>query len=601
MMSKNTCDVKVVLLCKGKGKDPNTFQPQRHETQWFCRRDAIVRCIVSFLFGPNHKRCGSRELIMVFDDDLSRMHLVVSDNFVPSYPVVPNEQKCLTILKAAARKPNRLVVSDDIGLKCILYVDLTLSKDDIVFESKNDDKVQIGLESKRQVLEYLQKNCSMDFLRSHGLNSKTDVVLRKTNQAKLFNTLSSWKVLRASNETSESSSESQIGKIFADILKGNDNIIAPTQSKNIIAGLLHETCEEFPCFGLDNELNQDSILMYLFLGAVRDMNDNENQIFTKICKEQQIPTVGIRFGRVPEFTSKILSILAFHHANHKLGQSCLRLTGLLKMTTDHALTPKQNHGCLHVFSTVPLTSDALSSKLSDRDFVHWSIVRFVVCTLWRSRLVSTNSSLNHTNSLHLLFEDGVFISLQELDFVTRLAEKHHAAPCEFQILQELITFIQENNVVIAEKSRRRLYGRVFDRIQAISAAPITTAVVFGDVSESLSDSFYSPARNFLTHQGIVLFKPIFSYSTEMNKKVLKSISAATRKRGFKTLISKSIVQSSIDVAAEITCIQHLCYQERLFLYDSGERKRNRKRKAGSQQRKNEEEEKKYDKNDKVKL
>lgn len=39
----------------------------------------------------------------------------------------------------------------------------------------------VGMDSKRAVLEYLQKHCSTEFLREQRINSNSEVVLRKTN------------------------------------------------------------------------------------------------------------------------------------------------------------------------------------------------------------------------------------------------------------------------------------------------------------------------------------------------------------------------------------------------------------------------------------
>ena len=572
-MSHHTCDLKVVLLCKGKGADPNTFQPNRDESQWFCRRDALVRCITSFLFGPTQANSGSRELIMVFDDDLSRVHMTRSDfDRGGTRVIVPTEQLCLTVLKRAARRPNTVVESHDIGLKCILCVDPTY----ITKEKESGNSVckdlPLGLDSKRHVLEYLQKHCSLDFLRSNGLNSKPDVILRKTNREKLMSIWSSWLSHRMSQTPPDSSTDHQSGKIFADILHGKDNILPSVSNVKLIAGILHESCEEFPCYGLDDQSNQANTLVYMFLGAVRDMSKKENEILQDICKKQNIPLVQVRFGAVPEFTSKILSILSFHHSERKLGGSLLRLIGRLDAKPEHTFDNSKRRTWLHVVTTVPLDSKSISTDLSKRDYVHWSLVRIIVCTLWRSKLVSSSVVLQHANSLHLLFNDGVLVSLQETDFVTRLAEQHRAAPSEFQILQALKDFIQENVLFLGDISRKRTIQKVLERILEISDVPLMATITALDHESSklLTERFYSSTAFSTFENGVILFNPIETTSKAENTRMIETILSVSRKKRMK---ATSFSQNSEDVAAGIICIQHFCHQSRLFLPKTPTKKR----------------------------
>ena len=54
----------VVLMCKGRGSD--SFRPNRDESQWWSRRDALVRCVASFLFSGTG---WNKTLICIFGDD----------------------------------------------------------------------------------------------------------------------------------------------------------------------------------------------------------------------------------------------------------------------------------------------------------------------------------------------------------------------------------------------------------------------------------------------------------------------------------------------------------------------------------------------------
>ena len=268
----------------------------------------------------------------------------------------------------------------------------------------------------------------------------------------------------------------------------------------------------------------------LFLGAVRDMYNYEYQALNNVCSKTHlnIPVVGIRLGTVPEFTSKILSILAFHHSqqqqqkqkqqnmyhtNNILGNAIQRLvikkrrtntfnnslvastttvtnsatTATATSTTNHAAAidaansnAKNNNNefattvraatsaeliknhhhekqstCLHVIAFVPISSTTLSTELTHRDHTHWMIVRLIVTTLWRSKLVSSSSSSSsqHSNTLTLIFTiDQMVITLTENEFVNILAKQHQAAPCEYQILKALQEKMSGNVDVVATSS-----------------------------------------------------------------------------------------------------------------------------------------------------
>lgn len=125
---------------------------------------------------------------------------------------------------------------------------------------------------------------------------------------------------------------------------------------------------------------------------------------------------------------------------------------------------------LHTFLLIPHSSDSVTtsgrrSDISDKGWL-FQIVRICVSSLWRSRIVcssssssSSSSTTNETmspntissssrhvveNKLTLLFTmDGVELTLNSQNLVTFLAEKHQAAPTEYQILQALEEMLLE--------------------------------------------------------------------------------------------------------------------------------------------------------------
>ena len=606
------CDVKVVLLCKGRGADASSYRPHRDESQWWCRRDALVRCVSSFLFGavepsdnnrqsrlkrrkgntsevedatrkPSNKirprsehdchdqninvRENRRELVLLFDEDLSRMHMSFttlkethndnnttikgSSNVFPSRLsstnkiIIPKEQTIISIWKQAAQNPFKTITNN--GFSCRLEIDRhnntnlpDNTNNNRSKSSPNSEKLSVGnntttssskLESKRDVLVYLQEICSIEFLRKHHLNNRPENILRKTNKKELLKICDEWEedkkqkqkqqrlqqqsrvdskngsTITTSNDGGdevEQERKARIETIYTDLLKSkHTNKLFGTTNSNtaesteVIAGTLHEDFEELPCFGY-NEADSDCgiegsnltrrLQLCLFLGAVRDMHSFEYEALNRACENANIPVVGIRLGTVPEFTSKILSILAFHHANGVLGSAIQRLAtnpqvdiGSSALVNTTAMAPPS---CLHVVALVPLTSNKLSTDLKDRDRVHWNLVRLVVCTLWRSRLASSSTSSSssssvHTNTLTLIFSDRLVVNLNESDFVNALAEQHQAAPCEFQILTALKGKV-ENEVSSTSSpwsSKTKKFAlQVLTRITSASKIPVTSTI-----------------------------------------------------------------------------------------------------------------------------
>jgi hypothetical protein len=215
-VSSDSAHLRVVLLCKGRGGDKASYRPNSDESQWWGRRDALVRCITSLLFGPDDEevrrnRNGSdrnaREVVLLFDEDLARLHLARTDcdrdgesryssrncshdlNDVTA--TAPTEQTILHLLKRAAQQVRQPVRAN--GLQCTMFLDPadanmvaacspSSSSESVKYQSGNNaeppqhSNLPAGMDTKRQVLEYLQKECSISFLRSQALNSSSEVI-----------------------------------------------------------------------------------------------------------------------------------------------------------------------------------------------------------------------------------------------------------------------------------------------------------------------------------------------------------------------------------------------------------------------------------------
>jgi hypothetical protein len=571
MISTSDCDLRVVLLCKGPGADPNSFRPNRDDSQWWGRRDALVRCVSSFLFGPK-SNVGQRELLFLFDDDLARMSMRLSK----TCRVVPTEKAVVSLWKKAAQKLNCEIEAN--GMICKIDLDLTtLSTGD--GKGASSGGLPTGLDSKRQVLEYLQKYCPLEFLKTKGLNSNLDTILRKTNRKSLISIFNDWENSKDNKQKPSLNLEERIESMYTEILlKPNQN--GPTQAQ-VVAGTLHEMFQEFPCFGLkDDDESSSRFQLCLFLGAVRDMTSKENKILQNVCKKTKIALVGIRFGIVPEFTSKILSILAYHHSKNAVGVTVERLlrssTGQ-KLGEELSFKPQMYN--LVVICTVPLPSTQISTDLKYRGRVHWCLVRIIVCTLWRSKLVSADLTISHSNSLHLIFDDGVTVYLKELEFVKYLAGKHQAAPCEYQILQALLERIKLSPSPEREWSKKRVASKVIKGIMKASSQPSATFFLGIDAQgcNHISQQFYTNEESHRSEsRTVVTLLDIGGQRCTKPRKIERALFHAAEKSSA-VVLKQTLVRAECEdyEAATIIALQHFCYQNRVFTEPNQGTKRKR--------------------------
>jgi hypothetical protein len=471
--------------------------------------------------------------------------------------VVPTEQAILQLWKEAASNPG------------VSFKGVTCRRDS---ESTVGVSLPTNMDSKRQVLEYLQQQCSMDFLRHHGLNSSADVILRKTNKKKLMEI---WRVWNAEHATSTTSINRQekLASIFQEMLKPvNSNV------NKVVAGILHESSDsELPCFGVKEYNNRTpNLQVCLFLGAVRDMHPWENCVLEPCCSEVRVPLVRVRLGSVSEFTSKILSVLAHHDAHGKLRPAILELCDdnheVKKKDSndqDDTLTITPGTQRLHVVCSLPLSSDALTSELVNRSRALWALVRVVVCTLWRSRLASNAKGMCPLqNTLTIVFEDGLAVTLQQDELVGSLAVQHQAAPCEYQILQALCKKRDDAPIEWNQERADALLETVMDGQHIV---PTYALDLQGEhTSNNLLSTMYSLKKKATDVQmgqlvALLRIRNDNGDSVPHNHQGNKLMCRACKRRGIQ-VVCESIVTSPVQdkEGATVTMLQHFIYQGRLF-------------------------------------
>jgi hypothetical protein len=176
----------------------------------------------------------------------------------------------------------------------------------------------------------------------HRLNSTPEALLRKSNKSKLTEIKNEWERLNPAQKkqkkkltTASFDHDSTVAleSILVRVLQPHSSTV-----QRVIAATLHESSsDELPCWDEDlvvaaadespssTGVESTSLQICLLLGAVRDMHPTENRCLRRVCDANALPLLRIRVGPVPEFTSKILTVLAFHHAHGRLGPACRTL------------------------------------------------------------------------------------------------------------------------------------------------------------------------------------------------------------------------------------------------------------------------------------
>jgi hypothetical protein len=143
-----------------------------------------VRCVAAFLLGPpslHHHRSSSdplsangRELVIVYDQDWSCLHMEYAAPTVArqqrpkeSPParqrLLPTERNVIALWKRAAKCPGERIKEN--GQSCRLVPSNITLPATAAASMATSGRDNAG--SKRDILEYLQAACLMEFLRQH--------------------------------------------------------------------------------------------------------------------------------------------------------------------------------------------------------------------------------------------------------------------------------------------------------------------------------------------------------------------------------------------------------------------------------------------------
>ena len=421
------------------------------------------------------------------------------------------------------------------------------------------------------------------------------------------------------------------------------------KDSKIIVSFLHESCaSELPVTSCETYANHRShstpMKVVLFMGAVRDMKKFENENLASVCESLNIPLVGCRLGPVPEFTSKILQILTFHCAMNRLKPALRQLhqnklqlsTKKMKVSSNHYSQSfekknysdprfKNERNRLHFIATLTISSSELTSSLPRRSYVIWTMVRLIVCALWRSRVASSRQTVvnpstdesqsttawNLENIVSFVFNDGLSLTIKQNDLVDMLAEKHQAAPSEYQILEALCQLrdravqLQQldfrtstNDNVIFENTFGFLVSSEIQNLQTepVKEPPFLCALeLFDDrtnVTESITKTkvdkytnlfeiFYSKSSLSLSMDNLYSGTALVFLHIEDSKLSTENVSSGKCRgaiEGYRRMLRRTLSNESIPlihdlvvpnqivdhISTSVTMLQHLVYQRQLF-------------------------------------
>eukprot|EP00401_Gymnodinium_catenatum_P037570 CAMPEP_0117497940 /NCGR_PEP_ID=MMETSP0784-20121206/21449_1 /TAXON_ID=39447 /ORGANISM="" /LENGTH=699 /DNA_ID=CAMNT_0005292993 /DNA_START=41 /DNA_END=2140 /DNA_ORIENTATION=+ len=252
--------------------------------------------------------------------------------------------------------------------------------------SSEANESQLADLGKRELLSFLQTRCSLEFLRTKGLNKSIPCLLKSTTRDQLLDV---WKAYRSSEKSMRNgAAQCQVdGGSGSGRLCGAIKLAFSKCPPNSVVILLHET-EAVPLrlFESGSGFGAKAPSAVVFcLGAVRDMTEEEVKLVGQIAAELQLHIVRCCVGRVPEFSSKVVRCLSAAHRNELLFPAVeSALKERAQITGDEGKSSLDEKLLVSAVALLSFGSDKLSAELSVRSQM-LELVQICVCTLWRSR------------------------------------------------------------------------------------------------------------------------------------------------------------------------------------------------------------------------
>jgi hypothetical protein len=180
-----TMPLQIMLFCSGNGNAP--YREMADMTQWWNRRDALVRCVATSL------GCiaADTKVWLYFPDDQTvlRMDMLQKNQQQQPQRFVSSERHVIGLWKRAAERPGTTVFDNDTDATISCQMDRYGCDDGSATKKKKDDSSMTNganSSTKRDTLERIQQQADLEFLRHHRLNSSTDSILRRVSREKLM-------------------------------------------------------------------------------------------------------------------------------------------------------------------------------------------------------------------------------------------------------------------------------------------------------------------------------------------------------------------------------------------------------------------------------
>lgn len=298
-----------------------SFRPHEDETQWWARRDALVRIIAAACYLGSHvANPVTRDLTLFFHNGQQNEHTTSADGerLITAVAVlrplalsqevaIPNECNLLRVLRTAFSKAEKtpsslfqqLADENNKSSTASVLCSTTLWKEKLFQEQvgtggsssgsgqnkgKSLKHLQISGMDKKELLAHLQACCPLDFLRQHRLNGHEKLILKKVNKAQLESVWTAW-----NDEFDKLSTglKNNIPTENGNVPKESDDFQYLLQSFLVLLALKKQQTQTNSAVGnkrkLDNTNNNLTILLLHedyphelpVYGAVNDMNDEE--------------------------------------------------------------------------------------------------------------------------------------------------------------------------------------------------------------------------------------------------------------------------------------------------------------------------------------
>lgn len=501
----------LLVLCDGPVSS-DSFRPSSDETQWWARRDSLVRIdfahnfsiksninadsldsvqtIPSFLLFNDSSR-GLKEDVNSYGPALVALSQKVDDT---SLGYFPSERSLINLLKnSSSRLSNFMQGIDRQGGN--RSASFERSAANVKTNSLRSDI------SKKELIQSIQSTWPFEVLRQHSMAGSVDLIAKKRNLADLHQV---WQTLSSDNQQSIKTSNNPLTALFERAFVQLKSGTAGTERKVTIL-LLHEDYpHELQIFGLSTDsaalshLSSDpKHIILCIMGAVRDMTEDEVTSLFSAAKTHHIATVTANLGRTAEFTSKIVMALHAHntsgrllyavetlhrlqHVDNEQQVSTAKLTSIRpdqstwdghrsskrqRPSSPPIIVEERSRDVIVVVAKVSLRPEDITSDLQHRPRL-LGLIQLVVYTLWKSRMVSDTAqgmTGPFQSILYLLFADGRMARIDQAAIVQEVEDNHCPAPSEHQVLSMLIRLLQKPGILYPTREQRGAINSTYDK------------------------------------------------------------------------------------------------------------------------------------------